>query len=168
MTTATTPTPSWQPRIVAFFCNWCTYTAADLAGVSRLSYAPNVRIIRVMCSGRMDPQFVLDAFARGADGVLIGGCHPGDCHYVEGNYKALRRIRLLERLLDDMGIAKDRFRLEWISASEGEKVRVVVNDIVAKVRALGPLDLPGKFREWDSEMDDLEEAVNTTGEALHA
>jgi F420-non-reducing hydrogenase iron-sulfur subunit len=168
MTTATTPTPSWQPRIVAFFCNWCTYTAADLAGVSRLSYAPNVRIIRVMCSGRMDPQFVLDAFARGADGVLIGGCHPGDCHYVEGNYKALRRIRLLERLLDDMGIAKDRFRLEWISASEGEKVRVVVNDIVAKVRALGPLDLPGKFREWDSEMDDLEQAVNTTGEALHA
>ena len=168
MTTAITPTPSWQPRIVAFFCNWCTYTAADLAGVSRLTYAPNVRIIRVMCSGRMDPQFVLDAFARGADGVLIGGCHPGDCHYVEGNYKALRRIRLLERLLDDMGIAKDRFRLEWISASEGEKVRVVVNDIVAKVRALGPLDLPGKFREWDSEMDDLEQAVNTTGEALHA
>ncbi len=168
MTTAITPTPSWQPRIVAFFCNWCTYTAADLAGVSRLTYAPNVRIIRVMCSGRMDPQFVLDAFARGADGVLIGGCHPGDCHYVEGNYKALRRIRLLERLLDDMGIAKDRFRLEWISASEGEKVRVVVNDIVAKVRALGPLDLPGKFREWDSEMDELEQAVNTTGEALHA
>jgi F420-non-reducing hydrogenase iron-sulfur subunit len=168
MTTATTPTSSWQPRIVAFFCNWCTYTAADLAGVSRLSYAPNVRIIRVMCSGRMDPQFVLDAFARGADGVLIGGCHPGDCHYVEGNYKALRRMRLLERLLGDMGIESERFRLEWISASEGEKVRVVVNDIVAKVRALGPLDLPGRFREWDREMDELEQAVNTPGEALHA
>jgi F420-non-reducing hydrogenase iron-sulfur subunit len=168
MTTATTPTTSWQPRIVAFFCNWCTYTAADLAGVSRLRYAPNVRIIRVMCSGRLDPQFVLDAFARGADGVLIGGCHPGDCHYVEGNYKALRRIRLLERLLGDMGIEPERFRLEWISASEGEKVRTVVNDIVAKVTALGPLDLPGKFREWDREMDELEQAITTPGEALHA
>ena len=112
--------------------------------------------------------FVLDAFARGADGVLIGGCHPGDCHYVEGNYKALRRIRLLERLLGDMGIEPERFRLDWISASEGEKVRAVVNDIVAKVAALGPLDLPGKFREWDHEMDELEQAVNTPGEALHA
>ena len=158
----------WEPRIVAFFCNWCTYTAADLAGVSRLTYAPNVRIIRVMCSGRLDPQFVLDAFARGADGVLIGGCHPGDCHYVEGNYKALRRIRLLERLLGDMGIEPERFRLEWISASEGEKVRTVVNDIVARVAALGPLDLPGRFLEWDREMDELEQAVNTPGEALHA
>jgi F420-non-reducing hydrogenase iron-sulfur subunit len=168
MNTASTTTPAWQPRIVAFFCNWCTYTAADLAGVSRLTYAPNVRIIRVMCSGRMDPQFVLDAFARGADGVLLGGCHPGDCHYVEGNYKALRRIRLLERLLADMGIERDRFRLEWISASEGEKVRTVVNDIVARVTALGPLDLPGKFRDWDREMDELERAVNAPGEVLHA
>ena len=167
MNTASTSTPAWQPRIVAFFCNWCTYTAADLAGVSRLTYAPNVRIIRVMCSGRMDPQFVLDAFARGADGVLLGGCHPGDCHYVEGNYKALRRIRLLERLLADMGIERDRFRLEWISASEGEKVRTVVNDIVARVTALGPLDLPGKFRDWDREMEELERAVNAPGEVLH-
>jgi F420-non-reducing hydrogenase iron-sulfur subunit len=168
MTTGTTTAAPWQPRIVAFFCNWCTYTAADLAGVSRLTYAPNVRIIRVMCSGRMDPQFVLDAFARGADGVLIGGCHPGDCHYVEGNYKALRRIRLLERMLADMGIESDRFRLEWISASEGEKVRVVVNDVVAKVTALGPLDLPGKFKEWDREMEELERAVNAPEEVLHA
>jgi len=166
--TNATATTSWQPRIVAFFCNWCTYTAADLAGVSRLTYAPNVRIIRVMCSGRMDPQFVLDAFARGADGVLIGGCHPGDCHYVEGNYKALRRIRLLERMLGEMGIEPERFRLEWISASEGEKVRTVVNEIVAKVTALGPLDLPGKFRAWDSEMEELERAVNATEEVHHA
>ena len=104
----------WQPRIVAFFCTWCTYTAADLAGVSRMKYAPNVRVIRVMCSGRIDPQFVLDAFARGADGVLIGGCHPGDCHYVEGNYKALRRMTLLRRMLDQMGIEPERLRLEWI------------------------------------------------------
>lgn len=132
----------WQPRIVAFFCNWCTYTAADLAGVSRLKYAPNVRVVRVMCSGRVDPQFVLDAFARGADAVLIGGCHPGDCHYAEGNYKTLRRFELLRRMLRDLGIEDERFRLEWISASEGEKVRSVVNDMVAKVRELGPLRLP--------------------------
>jgi len=130
---------TFEPRIVAFFCNWCTYTAADLAGISRLKYAPNVRVVRVMCSGRVDPQFVLDAFAEGADGVLIGGCHPGDCHYLEGNYKALRRVQLLRRVLGDLGIEQDRFRLEWISASEGEKVRTTVNDMVKKVRALGPL-----------------------------
>ncbi|MFB3854129.1 MAG: hydrogenase iron-sulfur subunit [Vicinamibacterales bacterium] len=130
---------AFEPRIVAFFCNWCTYTAADLAGISRLKYAPNVRVVRVMCSGRIDPQFVLDAFAEGADGVLIGGCHPGDCHYQEGNYKALRRVELLKRLLAEMGVESERFRLEWISASEGEKVRTTVNDMVQKVRALGPL-----------------------------
>ena len=129
----------FEPKIVAFFCNWCTYLAADLAGTSRLKYAPNARVVRVMCSGRVDPQFVLDAFAKGADGVLIGGCHPGDCHYQEGNYKALRRVHLLRRLLGEMGIEQDRFRLEWISASEGERVRAVINDMVEKVRALGPL-----------------------------
>jgi len=128
----------FEPRIVAFFCNWCTYLAADLAGTSRLKYAPNARVVRVMCSGRVDPQFVLEAFAQGADGVLIGGCHPGDCHYQEGNYKALRRYYLLKRLLKEMGIEEERFRLEWISASEGDKVRAVINDMVEKVRALGP------------------------------
>jgi len=132
---------SFEPRIVAFFCNWCTYTAADLAGISRMKYAPNVRVIRVMCSGRVDPQFVLDAFAKGADGVLIGGCHPGDCHYQEGNYKALRRMRLLCRILPELGIDDARFRLEWISASEGDKVRSVINEMVEQVRALGPLVL---------------------------
>ena len=147
---------SWEPRIVAFFCNWCTYTAPDLAGVSRMKHAPNVRIIRVMCSGRVDPQFVLEAFAKGADGVLIGGCHFGDCHYSEGNYKAARRIRMLKRMLKDMGVAEDRFRLEWISASEGDKVKLVVNDMVDKVKALGPLGLPGRFNEWDKEMEHLE------------
>jgi F420-non-reducing hydrogenase iron-sulfur subunit len=150
----------WQPKIVAFFCNWCTYTAADLAGVSRLKHAPNVRIIRVMCSGRVDPQFILEAFAKGADGVLIGGCHPGDCHYIEGNYKALRRIQLFKRMLNDMGIEESRFRLEWISASEGEKVKVVINDMVEKVKNLGPLGLPNRFKEWDKEMEELEEKVN--------
>lgn len=129
----------FEPKIVAFFCNWCTYLAADLAGTSRLKYAPNARVIRVMCSGRVDPQFVLDAFAKGADGVLIGGCHPGDCHYQEGNYKALRRFVLLRRLLGEMGIEEERCRLEWISASEGEKVRTAINSLVEKVRALGPL-----------------------------
>jgi len=150
--TAPSAARAWEPRLVAFFCNWCTYTAADLAGVSRLKHAPNVRIIRVMCSGRVDPQFVLDAFAKGADGVLIGGCHIGDCHYVEGNTKALRRALMLRRILRGMGIEDDRFRLEWISASEGEKVKLVINDMVAKVRALGPLDLPKRFREWDREL----------------
>ena len=129
----------FEPKIVAFFCNWCTYLAADLAGTSRITYAPNARVIRVMCSGRVDPQFVLEAFARGADGVLIGGCHPGDCHYQEGNYSALRRYRLLKHLLQDIGIEEERFRLEWISASEGDKVRAVMNDMVEKVRTLGPL-----------------------------
>ena len=147
----------WQPKIVAFFCNWCTYTAADLAGVSRIKHAPNFRVIRVMCSGRVDPQFILDAFSKGADGVLIGGCHPGDCHYQEGNYKCLRRFQLLNRMVESFGIEKDRLRLEWISASEGEKVKQVVNDMVAKIKALGPLRLPGKYIEWDKEMDILEE-----------
>ncbi len=131
----------FEPRIVAFFCNWCTYTAADLAGISRMHYAPGVRVVRLMCSGRVDPQFVLAAFRHGADGVLIGGCHPGDCHYQEGNYKALRRYYLLSRMLQDLGIEKDRFRLEWISAAEGDKVRAVINDMVEQVRALGPLRL---------------------------
>jgi F420-non-reducing hydrogenase iron-sulfur subunit len=129
----------FEPRIVAFFCNWCTYLAADLAGTSRIKYAPNTRVIRVMCSGRVDPQFVLDAFAKGADGVLIGGCHPNDCHYQEGNYKALRRYHLLKRMVRQMGIEEERLRLEWISAAEGDRVRVVVNDMVEKIRALGPL-----------------------------
>ena len=174
MTKHASPQPAvpgqFEPRVVAFFCNWCTYTAADLAGVSRLKYAPNVRVIRVMCSGRVDPQFVMDAFAKGADGVLLGGCHPGDCHYAEGNYKTLRRMRMLERMLKGMGIYDGRFRLEWISGAEGDKVKSVVNDMVAKVRALGPLDMPGKFLEWDKEMEELEQQVGSANpkEVVHA
>ena len=133
--------PRYEPRIVAFLCNWCTYLAADLAGTSRMKYPPNARVIRVMCSGRVDPQFVLDAFAEGADGVLLGGCHPGDCHYQEGNYKALRRHGLLARMLEEMGIEKERFRLEWISASEADKLRDVIEEMVAELRALGPARL---------------------------
>jgi len=162
--------PNWQPRIVAFFCNWCTYTAADLAGVSRLKYAPNVRVIRLMCSGRVDPQFIVDALAKGADGVLIGGCHIGDCHYVEGNHKTLRRITMLKRMLAGMGIEEQRLRMEWISASEGERVKIVINEMVEQIRALGPLGLPRRFEEWDREMTALEEAVaeKPETEAAHA
>ncbi len=143
------PDDKFEPKIVAFFCNWCTYLAADAAGVSRMKYAPNARVIRVMCSGRIDPQFVLNAFACGADGVLIGGCHPGDCHYQEGNYKALRRYHLLRRILKDMGIEEGRFRLEWISASEAERLKTTMNEMVEQVRALGPLRLkaPAIFGE---------------------
>jgi F420-non-reducing hydrogenase iron-sulfur subunit len=161
------PPAKWEPRIVAFFCNWCTYTAADLAGVSRMKHASNVRIIRVMCSGRVDPQFVLEAFAKGADGVLIGGCHFGDCHYSEGNYKAARRIRMLRRVLADMGIQADRFRLEWISASEGEKVKLVINDMAEKVKALGPLGMPDQFKDFDREMEHLEAEAGVK-EVAHA
>lgn len=131
---------AYEPRILAIFCNWCTYLAADLAGTSRMKYPPNARVVRVMCSGRVDPQFVLDAFAKGADGVLIGGCHPGDCHYQEGNYKCLRRYHLLKRVVREMGIEEERFRLEWISAAEADRLRAVMEDMVAKLRALGPLN----------------------------
>jgi len=135
------PDETFEPRIVAFFCNWCTYTAADLAGISRMTYAPNVRVVRLMCSGRLDPQFVLAALRDGADGVLIGGCHPGDCHYQLGNYNAQRRVLLLKRMLRAMGIEDERVRLEWISAAEGEKVQRVCNEMTEQVRALGPLHL---------------------------
>jgi F420-non-reducing hydrogenase iron-sulfur subunit len=165
MSNPTQPT-TWQPRIVAFFCNWCTYTAADLAGVSRLKYAPNIRIIRLMCSGRLDPQFILAALTKGADGVLIGGCHLGDCHYVEGNYKTLRRFHLLKRMLKDLGIEEERVRLEWISASEGDKVKWAVNDIVEKVRALGPLGMPGRFAQWDEEISQLERHIEKHERAI--
>jgi len=151
---------AWKPRIVAFFCNWCTYTAADLAGVSRMKHASNVRIIRLMCSGRVDPQFILDALTKGADGVLIGGCHPNDCHYVEGNYKMLRRFQMLKRMLKDMGIEDERVRLEWISAAEGEKVKRVINEMVQQVQALGPLGLPQRFAEWDAEMTRFEDEIH--------
>ena len=131
----------FEPKIVGFLCNWCSYAGADLAGTSRMQYPQNVRIIRVPCSGRVDPLFVVKAFQDGADGVMILGCHPGDCHYQEGNYKTLRRVHLLKRVLKDMGIEEDRFRLEWISAAEADRLRTTMNDMVEKVRALGPLRL---------------------------
>jgi F420-non-reducing hydrogenase iron-sulfur subunit len=121
-------------------------------------------VIRLMCSGRVDPQFILDAFRKGADGVLIGGCHPGDCHYVEGNYKMLRRFQLLKRMLKDLGIAEQRLRLEWISAAEGERVKTVVNEMTARIKALGPLGMPQKFEAWDREMIALARRVVDAGD----
>ena len=129
---------TFEPTIVGFLCNWCSYTGADLAGTSRIQYAPNVRIIRVMCSARIDPTFVLKALHDGADGVLICGCHPGDCHYSEGNYKMMRRYPLLKRLLADYGIEDERVRLEWVSASEGQRFADIVNDMTERLRALCP------------------------------
>jgi len=129
---------SYEPKIVGFLCNWCSYTGADLAGTGRIQYPPNIRIIRVMCSARIDPTFVLLALANGADGVMICGCHPGDCHYSEGNYKTMRRFPLLKELLKAYGVENERVRLEWVSASEGQRFADVVSDMTDRIRALGP------------------------------
>jgi len=131
----------FEPKIVSFACNWCTSAGADLAGTSRMEYLPNSVIIRVMCSSRVDPQHILWAFKKGADGVFIGGCHPGDCHYIDGNYKTLRRTRLLKRMLEDFGIEPERLHLEWVSASEGQKFVQVINEFTNKIKKLGALDL---------------------------
>ena len=131
----------FKPTIVSFLCNWCSYTGADLAGTSRMTYAPNIRVIRVMCSGRVDPTFVLTAFKEGADGVLICGCHPGDCHYHEGNYKCLRRYHLLQKYIQQMGIHKDRLRLAWVSASEGKQFAELADEMTEQVTALGPCEI---------------------------
>ncbi len=129
----------FEPKIVGFLCRWCSYTGADLAGTSRIQYPANMTAIRVMCSGRVDPTFVVKALNDGADGVLIAGCHPGDCHYSEGNYKAMRRYPMLLKLLDQFGIERERVRLEWISASEGELFAKVVRDFTEQLKSLGPL-----------------------------
>jgi F420-non-reducing hydrogenase iron-sulfur subunit len=132
---------NFQPTIIAFLCNWCSYTGADLAGTSRMKYASNIRIVRIMCSGRVDPTFVLKSFREGADGVLICGCHPGDCHYHEGNYKCLRRYHLLRKYLSQMGIEEDRLRLEWVSASEGKRFAQIVDEMTTTVSNLGPCEV---------------------------
>ena len=130
---------NFEPKVVVFCCNWCSYAGADLAGTSRLKIKPNFRVIRTMCSGRVEPAFVLHAFARGADGVMVAGCHPGDCHYSTGNYKARRRVMLLKKMLPQLGIEADRLRLEWISASEGTKFQSTVNEFIDEVKELGSL-----------------------------
>ena len=134
---------NFEPKIVGFLCNWCSYRGADMAGTARIKSAPNVRIVRVMCSGRVDPVFVLKAFEQGADGVLILGCHPGDCHYAEGNYKTARRVPLLKKMLEQLGIEDGRVRLDWVSAAEGNRFASIVNEMTAKVRELGPFRANG-------------------------
>lgn len=133
-------TENFEPTIVGFTCNWCSYRAADLAGIARIKYPPNVRLVRLMCSGRLDPTFVLKAFADGADGVLITGCHPGECHYLVQNYKALRRYLLLQRTLVAMGIEAERIHLTWASAAEGVQLASEFTAMVERVRSLGPLN----------------------------
>ena len=143
---------NFEPKILGLLCNWCSYTGADLAGTARMKYPPNLVSVRVMCSGRVDPGFILDAFRAGADGVLVCGCHPGDCHYVEGNYKCMRRIPLTRALLKNMGIDPQRLRLEWVSASEGARFKDIVSEFTEQIRALGPL----KLAEWAFEPEQAE------------
>ncbi len=138
----------WEPKVVAFVCNWCTYTGADLAGTSRLKYPANMKMIRVMCSGGIDPVFIIKAFERGADGVLISGCHPGDCHYNAGNFHARRRWTMFHQLLEYLGIDKNRLQFSWVSASEGKKFVDVVSKVVNDVRELGPFK---GYKELNSE-----------------
>jgi F420-non-reducing hydrogenase iron-sulfur subunit len=128
----------FKPLIIAFLCKWCSYTGADLAGTSRMEYKPNVRIVKIMCSGRIEPTFVLKTFAKGADGVLLCGCHPGDCHYQEGNYRCLRRYELLQKYITQMGIETERLKLEWISASEGKQFAELIDSFTETVTELGP------------------------------
>lgn len=135
---------AWEPKIIAFVCNWCTYAGADLAGTSRMKYQANVRVIKLPCTGRIDPLFIIKAFERGADGVLVSGCHPGDCHYISGNYHARRRFAVFRKLLEFCGVDLTRLQFSWVSAAEGVKWVDVVNDIINKVRELGP------FREYQS------------------
>lgn len=136
---AMVPASTWQPKIVAFLCSWCSYVGADLAGTSRITYPENVRLIRVPCSGRIDPVFVLRSLQEGADGVLISGCHPGDCHYNEGNYYARRRMLMLRKLLEFVGIESERVQVSWVSASEGGKWAEVVTAVTAGINRLGPI-----------------------------
>lgn len=133
----------FEPAILAFVCNWCTYTAADLAGTSRMSQQPNVQLVRMMCTGMVDPKYVIKSLLSGADGVLISGCHPGDCHYQNGNYKARRRVRLLNEILSQFGIDRRRLRLTWVGASEGQEFAATVNNFINDLRELGPLDTRG-------------------------
>jgi coenzyme F420-reducing hydrogenase delta subunit len=129
---------SWEPKIVAFLCNWCSYAGADLAGISRIQYPPNIRVIRIPCSGRVHPYFIIKSLQCGADGVLVSGCHPGDCHYLTGNYFARRKFALIKRILEYIGIEEGRVHFSWVSAAEGEKFSQVVKEVTDSVKALGP------------------------------
>ena len=137
----------FNPKIVAFVCNWCSYAGADKAGGQKLDYSANVKLIRVMCSGRVDPQFVMDAFREGADGVMIMGCHPGDCHYRSGNIKAMKRFKLLDKMLGQFGIDRRRMKLDWVAAGEAERFRKLVNEMSNTIKMIGPLHLKGLVKK---------------------
>lgn len=156
----------FEPKIVGFLCNWCSYRAADLAGTARIKFAPNVRIIRVMCSGRVDPSFVFKALADGADGVMIAGCHPGECHYIEQNYKAMRRYGIIKHTLEAMGLESDRVRLVWASAAEGQLLAEHIDKLVEDVRKLGPLKWPANWEEDGERLKALEAIVKEHEEAM--
>jgi F420-non-reducing hydrogenase iron-sulfur subunit len=157
---------SFEPKIVGFFCNWCSYRAADGAGIARLKYDPNVRIVRVMCSGRVEPDFVMKAFALGADGVLIAGCHPGECHYLHQNYKTIRRFVMLKHCLGALGIDDRRVRLLWASAAEGPQLAQAINEMVEQVRSLGALDWSSNWSENGEQFAAMEDIAREHAEAL--
>jgi F420-non-reducing hydrogenase iron-sulfur subunit len=157
---------TFEPKLVGFLCNWCSYRAADLAGSARIKYAPNVRIIRVMCSGRVDPTFVLKALSMGADGVMIAGCHPGECHYIEQNYKAMRRYAMLKHTLAAMGVEPERVQLVWASAAEGQRLAESIDKLVDDVRKLGPLRWPANWDENGNRLEALENIVKEHQETM--
>ena len=135
----------FKPKIIVFCCNWCSYAGADLAGVSRLQMPSDFRVIRVMCSGRVDPEHILKAFSLGADGILVAGCHPADCHYIGGNYRTRRRIPLLQIMIEQFGMDRTRIQLEWISASEGERFQQKITEFIAHIKELGPSPIGGGY-----------------------
>ncbi len=157
---------NFEPKIVGFLCNWCSYRAADLAGTARIAYAPNIRIIRVMCSGRVDPTFVLKALSLGADGVMIAGCHPGECHYLEQNYKAMRRFNMLQHTLKAMGVEEQRVQLVWASAAEGQQLAEAIDRVVADIKELGPLGWSHNWEENGERIQALQDIVNEHNEAM--
>ena len=153
---------SFEPRILGFLCNWCSYAGADLAGVSRIQYPPNIRVIRVMCSGRVDPEFIFKALRLGIDGVIVTGCHIGDCHYLEGNYEAVKKFELVQKLLSKLSM-ENRIRLEWISASEGNRFAEVITNFTNQIKELGPSPLSGK--DLDMELMEKLEALEMAAES---
>lgn len=157
---------NFEPKIVGFLCNWCSYRAADLAGTARIGHAPNVRIIRVMCSGRVDPTFVLKALSLGADGVLVAGCHPGECHYIEQNYKAMRRFHLMRHTLRALGVEDERVQLVWASAAEGQQLAEAIDRLVADIKPLGPLNWAQNWEENGERLQALEDIVREHQEAM--
>jgi len=157
---------TFEPKIVGFLCNWCSYRAADLAGTARITHAPNVRIIRVMCSGRVDPTFIMKALSMGADGVMVAGCHPGECHYIEQNYKAMRRFQMMRHTLRALGVEDERVQLVWASAAEGQQLAEAIDKMVEEVRGLGPLGWSQNWEENGERLQALEDIVKEHEEAM--